>query len=145
MRSILALALLFFAACTDGTQAGAPEAPQQHLPRPFAPTFTLFVSNQSFDLPQVDIAVELDGQLAVSGDFLVEGQHTWIQFDFDLAPGSHQLRVKSEDAGVTLDEAFDMDARKWGVVNFWYHKAGSPEPTPEQFSFDLFDEAPQFE
>jgi hypothetical protein len=141
MRSLLALALLL-AACTDSAPA---EVPRQHLPRPDAPTFTLFVSNQSFDLSQVDIEIRLDGQLAVTGDFLFEGQHTWIPFDFNLAPGPHQLRVASRTAGVTLDEAFDMDARRWGIVSFWYYAAGSPEPTPKQFDFDVLDHPPLFD
>lgn len=140
MRSLLASALLL-AACTDGST----EAPRQHLPRPEDPSLTLFVSNQSFDLPRVDIEIRLDGQLAVTGDFDVEGQHTWIRFDFDLAPGPHQLRVVSEAGEATLEREFDLDDRKWGVVDFWYYAAGSPEPTPKQFSFQLLDEEPQFQ
>ena len=141
MRSLLALAFLL-AACTD---MASPEAPRQHLPRPDAPAFTLLVSNQSFDLSQVDIEIRIDDQLAVTGDFLVEGQHTWIPFDFDLAPGPHQLRVASEFGGATLEQEFDMDARKWGVVSFWYYAAGSPEPTPRQFTFQVLDEEPLFQ
>jgi hypothetical protein len=145
MRSLLFVSLLFvsllLAACTDP----APVAPRQHLPVPDAPTFTLFVSNQSFDLSQVDIEVRLDDQLAVSGDFLVEGQHTWVQFDFALAPGPHRLRATSETAGVTLEQAFDMDERRWGVVSFWYYAAGSPEPTPKHLAFEVLDEAPLFQ
>ena len=38
-----------------------------------------------------------------------------------------------------------MDARRWGVLDFWYYAAGSPEPTPRQFSFQVLDEPPQFQ
>ena len=140
MRSLLAFTILL-AACTDASF----EAPRQHLARPDNPAFTLYVSNQSFDLSQVDIEIRIDDQLAVTGDFLVEGQHTWIPFDFALAPGQHRLEVASEAGGATLEKTFDMDDRKWGVLSFWYYAAGSPEPTPRHFSFQVMDEAPLFE
>jgi hypothetical protein len=48
-------------------------------------------------------------------------------------------------AEVSLDQTFAMDDRKWAVINFWFYAAGSPEPTPPQFSWNLFDEQPAFE
>jgi hypothetical protein len=112
MRSLLIGLSLLAGACTDG--AGTAE-PRQHLPVPEAPTFTLLVSNQSFDLETVDITARLDGQLAVTGDFAVEGQHTWIRFDFDLAPGDHTISLETEDGDTTLDQEFVMTSRNWGV------------------------------
>lgn len=140
MRVLLALALLPTIACTD-----AATPPEQHLPRPADPTFTLFVSNQSFDLDRVDITVKLDGQLAVSGDFDVEGQHTWIKFDFALAPGPHELEAVTVDGETSLVETFEMDDRKWGVLNFWFYGPDHYEPTPRQFSFDVMNEEPRFQ
>lgn len=142
MRSLLALSLLF-AACTD---APPPERQRQrqHLPVTDDPTFTLYVSNQSFELPQVDLEIRIDGQLAVTGDFPVEGQHSFFPFDFELAPGPHQLRVTSRAGGVTLEETFELDARKWGNLFFWYYPSGSSEPTPPQFTFQVLDEEPLF-
>lgn len=141
MRLLIAFTLLL-AACVDGSSSGTP---RQHLPRPVDPTFTLYVSNQSFDLSEVDIEIRIDGRLAVTGDFHVEGQHTWIPFDFELAPGPHELRAATRIGGVDLEQAFEMDARKWGVLSFWYYEAGSPEPTPQQFSFQVLDEPPAFQ
>ena len=132
--------LVFLTAC-----AGDGNEPQQHLPRPTNPTFTLLLSNQSFDLPTVDMTVKLDGQLAVDGDFHVEGQHTWIPFDFGITPGSHTLEVTSNAGATTLSQTFVMDDRKWATVMFWYYQAGSPEPTPKHFSFQLSDEQPLFD
>ena len=48
-------------------------------------------------------------------------------------------------ADVAKVETFLMDDRKWAVVSFWYYAAGSPEPTPPQFSLALMDEQPYFE
>jgi hypothetical protein len=118
--------------------------PTQHLPAPpGAPKFTLLVSNQSFELDQVDIRVEIDDQLAVTGDFLVEGQHTWLPFELDLSPGTHLVRATSADASATLDQTFTMEDRAWGVLTFWY-SAGS-EPTPPSFAWTLHDEQPAFD
>ena len=138
MRSLLLLAAV--AAC------GAPTTdPAQHLPK-VDDSFTLYVSNQSFDMPTIDIRVELDDQLAISGDFHVEGQHTWLRFDFGLAPGPHRIRVTTPDVtDIALDQMFQMDDRKWGVVSFWYYAAGSPEPTPPQFSLQIMDDQPYFD
>lgn len=135
-----ALPLLCLLAACDG-----PRTPQQHLEPPADPSFTLLVSNQSFDLDPVDITINLDGQLAITGDFRVEGQHTWIPFDFGLTPGVHTLEVTTADAPAALVELFTVDDRQWGVVMFWYYAAGSPEPTPPQFSWSLHDQAPMFQ
>lgn len=138
MRPLILVACL--AAC-----GGPTNEPTQHLPKQ-GDSFTLYVSNQSFDMPTVDIRVAIDNQLAVSGDFEVEGQHTWLRFDFGLSPGPHHIRVTTADvADVAKDETFQMDDRKWAVVNFWYYAAGSPEPTPPQFSLAFMDEQPYFE
>jgi hypothetical protein len=138
MRSLLLVSAL--AAC------GAPtNEPVQHLPK-VDDSFTLFVSNQSFEMETIDIRVEIDDQLAVSGDFEVGSQHTWLRFDLGLTPGQHRMRVTTSDvADVALDRTFEMTDRKFGVVSFWYYPAGSPEPTPPQFSLQILDEQPYFE
>lgn len=136
MRIVLFLAAL--------TACGRREEPTQLLPH-VDDSFTLFVSNQSFALDPVDIAIELDGRPAVTGDFAVEGQHTWIRFDFGLTAGVHRIVATTADVNdVVLDQTFDMTARKYGVVMFWYYPDG-PEPTPPQFSWTLSDVAPQFD
>lgn len=118
--------------------------PQQHLPAPTTPSFTLLISNQSFDLSQVDIRVSIDNQLAVSGDFVVGNQHTWVPFDLDVAPGTHTLQVSSADTNATMTRSFEMDDRKWGVVMFWYYEGGA-EPVAPSFSWNLSDEQPAFD
>src|SRR5687767_15399980 len=106
------LPLLLLAAC--GTSET--NEPRQHLERPANPTMTVLVSNQSFDEPTVDLEITIDGQKAITGEFDVEGQHTWVPFDFDIAPGNHTMTVRTDDGEVTLDKTFVMDDRKWIVV-----------------------------
>ena len=149
----LLVSILFTMAACDsrcepndrGTSTCSLSPPQQHLPVPANPTFTLFVSNQSFDLDPVDIEIELDDQLAVTGNFEVGSQHSWFEFEFALASGNHEIRVTTADADTALDKPFEISGRKYGVVNFWYYEAGSPEPTPPQFSFTVSDDRPVFD
>jgi hypothetical protein len=119
--------------------------PRQHLEPPATPGLTLLVSNQSFELDPVDITIRLDDQLAVTGDFRVEGQHTWLPFDFDLGEGLHRIDVTTADAEAELHETFTLPGRGWAVVMFWYYPPGSSsEPTPPQFTFSVHDEPPAF-
>lgn len=122
--------------------AACDEAPRQHLPAPTAPNFTLYVSNQSFDMNVIDIRVRIDGELAITGDFDVEGQHSWHDFDFEFAQGAHVLTVTSEDTFASLEVPFTIDARKFGVLDFWYDAADDQPPT---FAFDVSTERPQFQ
>ncbi len=133
------LIVVGLAAC-DG-----PRTPQQHLVPPADPSFTLLVSNQSFELDPVDITIHLDDQLAVTGDFRVEGQHTWIPFEFGLADGPHTIAIRTADADASLTESFTIDGDRWGVVMFWYYPPGSGDPTPPHFSWSVHDEPPQFQ
>jgi hypothetical protein len=136
----MACALVLAAGCSS-----SPTPPEQHLPKQ-EDSFTLYVSNQSFELDPVDIRIELDGKLAVTGDFEVRTQHAITSFDLGLVPGPHQIRVSTKDvAGVVLDDLFDMDDRKYGIVMFWYYPDGSTEPTPPHFSWTISDEQPLFD
>jgi hypothetical protein len=130
------LALLALVACDSSAPA------TQHLPAPTTPQLTLFVSNQSFEMELVDVRVELDGQLAVTGDFEVGSQHTWKKFELPAAPGSHVLRVISADSSARLDETFVMDERKWMVLAFWYERGSA---NPPRFTWNLMDTEPGFD
>lgn len=136
----------FALAATLGTLAacGAPSSePTQHLPLTATPNLTLYVSNQSFDKEIVDIRVRIDGELAVSGDFDVEGQHSWHEFGFALADGAHAIEVTSRDSTARLEAPFTLAGHTYAVVDFWY-VAGDVEQ-PEHFSWFTSDEPITFE
>ena len=99
MRIALAgrVASLLAAAC------GAGSAPPLGSPKDLAPVttpapgnFRLYVSNQSFDRPTVDIAVFIDGVRIAAREFEVKGQHNWIEFGAELTAGEHKLRAISK-------------------------------------------------
>jgi hypothetical protein len=156
MRSSLTiLVLLSLPACSDSEgvltdeslEAGCPdcETHRQLVPAPSDSNFVLYVSNQSFEIDPVDIAVEIDGKRVVEGDFLVEGQHSWHVFKFQLEPGQHTLRVVT-DVGesehvVTIETG---EETRYGVLNFWFYGPSHYEPYGPGFSFDAYDVEPTF-
>src|SRR5512139_477377 len=138
----LALVVLGSACATDDARPEDPAAPKQLMQTPGAPTFSLFVSNQSLDRTIVDIQVAIDGQPAVAGAFNVssghdgEGcrgapnpQHNWYRFDFALPAGAHHITVTSADVAATLDTTV---AQRFGVLDYWYDAATDE---PEHFGF----------
>lgn len=137
----LACALLL-AACSEKPPTSTTSEP---LPTSESGNFTLYVSNQSFDLDPVDIAIAIDDRSAVEDDFYVGNQHSWREFRFALAGGGHLLSVRSEIADVELVETFEITGNHWAVVDFWYYPDSGPEPTPQQFSFLISDEPLYFD
>ncbi len=134
--------MLILLACPSMGACSTIDAPSQLLPSTTSPDFTLLVSNQSFAIDPVDIDVFIDGAPAVTGDFLVEGQHTWHEFTFDLAPGTHSVRAVSSEAGAEIERDVDIDASKFGVINFWFYP---DDETERHFSFDAHKERPFFD
>ena len=121
---------------------GCAVEPHQITPAPDNPNFTLFVSTQSFDIDRVGIQVDLEGELMVTGDFDVEGQHSWHEFTFELAPGADiDLEARAHDdvlqATVRVDDAHD-----YAVINFWSADDNSATP---YLDITLYDDAPTFE
>lgn len=99
----------------------------------------LYVSNQSFDLDPVDIAIELDGARVVGQSFEVESQHNWERFVLRVAPGDHTLRAHSVKGDATLTKRFTVEDKHWAVVDFWYSDGKSGTPTDSMFTFSISD------
>jgi hypothetical protein len=140
MRALLGLCLLV-TACSATSEPR--EQPTQHLPRPTDPSLTVLVSNQSFAQATVDLTIEIDGVLAITGDFDVEGQHTWVPFDFSIAPGDHVMAISTVAGSASLEQPFTMDDRRWAVVSFWGEEEG--DSLPIELTAYLYDEEPAFD
>ena len=105
--------------------------------------FVLYVSNQSFDMDTVDIAVSLDGTSYVEGDFFVEDQHNWYGFTFQIDEGEHNIGAVTVDGAVSMAETFEAyEERRWAVINFWYNEE---DPLNPELSFFVSDEAIGFD
>ena len=92
------------------------------LPQTTNGNFVLYVSNQSFAMPLVDIMIQIDGMHAVSNSFHVTGdripQHNTFRFVFALSPGKHTISAASSTAGVTIQKEIDIKQRHWAAVDF---------------------------
>ena len=139
---LLAAACLLVAGCSDTaadtgttTRAGVPgAASEERLPEAPEGNFTLYVSNQSFDIPAVDIRIRLDGLEAVEDTFAVEDQHNWVEFVFDLPEGTHVIEAISERGDAELVRKFKVTAEHWAVVDYWYYPGEK-----KRFSFSISD------
>lgn len=88
-------------------------------PTPAPPPFTLYVSNQSFEDPTVGITITIDGEVVVDEDFDVEGQHNWVSFEPDVAPGVHILHAASSTGAEFTTEFTMPDGEpRWAVVDY---------------------------
>ncbi len=143
---LLALSLLVMStsACSDDSARD----PRQIPAVPADPNFTLYVSNQSFDIDPVAIDVLLDQELSVEGGFLVEGQHSWHEFHFHLSPGSHLFEAHGDPGGAEVSKTFDFgQSSRYAVLDFWYYPADNDygvESTPPQFTLQFLADPPQF-
>lgn len=133
MRAPLALAALVAALLTLVVGCGQEEPEVGGSPEDPPPTtgairlvdakdadLHLYVSNQSFDDPDVRITVRVDGVLVVDDDFAVEGQHTWVSFPLAVPPGAHRVTATS-DTGVELEQSVRVPRGedRYAVVEHW--------------------------
>jgi hypothetical protein len=88
---------------------------------------TLYVSNQSFEDPSVQIAISIDGVVVVDETFAVEGQHNWIAFELDVSPGDHILTATSNTgAQLTVEFTTKAGQPRWAVVDYWWYPEDGP-------------------
>ncbi len=130
------------------TACGSPRAaPPAGIPEDLEPVataapgnFRLYVSNQSFDRPTVDLDVSIDGFRVAAQEFAVEGQHNWIEFGVELTAGEHRLRAMSDAGEAEFTKTFRTGAKNWAVLNYWC----CGEPDDPKFTFTLSDQPVMF-
>jgi len=101
--------------------------------------FSLYVSNQSFEIDPVDMIVSIDGVRIVANHYTVGKQHTLIEYKLNLSPGDHTIHVVSRLGDATLTETFTLEESKppinAGVVTYWY-SLKNPS-LPKSLKFEL--------
>jgi hypothetical protein len=138
---LLAAILLVVAACGSsdtGERATTPEASSgASSPSLLDPegNFVLYVSNQSFELPTIDVLVEVDGQRVVDEDLEVGNQHNWKRFVLELSPGRHTLVARSSRGDALLQRSFVVSGKRWAVLDYWYYSGANGTPEPKHFTF----------
>ncbi|MDH5502572.1 MAG: hypothetical protein OEY98_00925 [Acidimicrobiia bacterium] len=80
----------------------------------------LYVSNQSYEDPDIQINVTIDGEVVVDDRFLVDNQHNWVPYLLRLSPGKHLLRAESS-TGATFEGPFETlpGQPRWAVLDYW--------------------------
>ena len=150
----LVLAVMAMTACAasnagPGAGTGASPSPSGPVadhgsapaiePRPTAssPPLTLYVSNQSFEDPNVRISIAIDGVVVADQRFAVEGQHNWVEFEPDVPPGDHTLTATSNTgAELTVEFTTTAGQPRWVAVAYWWY----PQDGPRRFTFEIHDE-----
>ena len=99
--------------------------------------FTLYVSNQSFAISPVDILVEIDGELVVSGYFKVGDQHDYKGFTLALLPGEHNIRIWSKKGETEFSKEFVLKGEYVGIITYWYYPKSKSNPLPRHFKFKV--------
>jgi hypothetical protein len=132
VRGALSLCVLglLAAGCAAADAVMREEAPRS----PGSGSFTLYVSNQSFERPEIDIRVEIDGKVVASDEFPVENQHNWIEFRLPLRPGSHVIRASTERGDATLEHTFRVQGKRWAVLDYWC----CDDAQDPRFTFEVF-------
>lgn len=121
-RSLVGLAVLMGGlaiACSAGPE-GDTDLLQESAPEIGANEVLLYVSNQSYDDPDIEVLVTIDGQVVVEDRFPVGNQHNWVPHLLYLSPGEHRLRAESS-TGAILEGTFETlpGQPRWAVLNYW--------------------------
>jgi hypothetical protein len=87
------------------------------------PNFTLYVSNQSFEIKRADIKITVDGATAIDEHFAVSSRrspprHHWKKYLFSLSEGAHVLEIESVIGQARLRTEFEVTNTHWAVVEY---------------------------
>lgn len=111
-----------------------PKSPPVALPQDPKGNLVLYVSNQSYLTPSVDITIHIDGKLAIASDFAIGNAHNFVSHTFPLAAGKHKLVVTSKKGAAQYEAEFEIKDKHWATVFYW-----SSKHQPKKFTFQIQD------
>lgn len=129
MRQTLSLstvAILFLTACGGSSHDLPPSSRGALLQESSQGNLTLYVSNQSYEKPEVGIDVWLDDTKYISSTFAVGDQHNYVKYQFQVPPGEH--RLTAEASGTQIAEPIIITDKHWAFVGFWYSPDSDDAP-----------------
>lgn len=99
-------------------------------------TVHLYVSDQSFQIPQADIVIRLDDRevfhqicdVNLSGS-IVWPQHNWLTAELSVRRGQHLLEAEELATGTTGKARLNATTEIWVVVDFWYYPQTQDRPS----------------
>ncbi len=83
---------------------------------------TLSISNQSYDIGNVDIKVMIDSMLVVDDKFKVRDQHNWYLYGFSLSKGRHVFEAVTNKGRASIKKVIEIDTTLHACLNFWHKK-----------------------
>ncbi len=124
----------------DPAAGGIPEGGSIVLEDDADALLTLWISNQSFAITPVEIAVEVNGQVIVSDWFPVEDQHLVVRYDVHTGPGEYRLTLVGAggEARQSLVVLVEEEPRHV-TVSFW------ADPEPPAFTTRVTADPPGFD
>ena len=146
LRLMLMFVLLLGPGCGDDGEKPDAEAPEveveeesevEVLEESATGNVIIYVSNQSYEKPTVDITVMVGDKQAVKRDFKVERQHKWVPFRFQLEPGTHLIKARTNQGKATFEGTLEVDAavpQYWTVLSYWN---SDKRPDTPSFTFTV--------
>jgi hypothetical protein len=119
------------------TSSGTTLAPLPTTSGPDTVPLHLNVTNQSFEIPEVRLVVEVDGESIIDQVYAVEDQHTWVSYDLHLDGGDHEIVVSAPEHAVDIEESFTLDDERWALVSFWLGEDDATQPFNWTFSEEI--------
>jgi hypothetical protein len=103
--------------------------------------FTLSVSNQSAAIPEVDIAIEIDGRLAIEDTFTIGSGHNVVRYTFSLSRGEHRLTASSTNGKARYEGSFEIEDTHWATMTYRFQPetAGGGGSESRSLTFEISD------
>ena len=115
---------------------------KQRTPDP-DPNLVIFVTNQSYDNPLVDIEVTIDGEQVVSQEFAVGNQHNFKVIQLHLPDGIHTIGADSVKGEASMTNSFELPSKRWALLWYGYDQKRLEQGfinADKAFGFQLHDE-----
>lgn len=127
---LLALALAGCGQLPNGVPLGSPDQ-----------TVHVYVSNQSFDDPVVDLRVSIGDDVLFDGEAKVGNQHDWKLRERNMTAGTYTITALERSTATQASQEFTFAAgeQRWIVVDFW-----NDEQDGARFTFLVRDEQVHF-
>ena len=103
----------------------------------------LWISNQSIGTLEVQMTVNLNGQVVFDQSVVTGDQHNVVVVDENIPLGSHVIDIGVQEPSVTFRKVIDVSGEIWLLVRFWYDPESVHEnqQTPT-ITVDISDAAP---
>lgn len=111
------------------------------VPRPMV----LYISNQSFAEPYINVTIEVDGSKIYSEMLFVGDQHNWQKISIIVWGAIHYIEAFNNDNKISNSAIVFTPFQGYIVIDYWYYPESHYNPTPRHFSIESHLLQPQFE